>query len=48
MKPLIIRRNTGKSKKTIEVPKLKAIYTYADPLEKQRMDRALTRNKRRK
>ena len=34
-------------KDTIKITRMKPIYTYADPKEKLRMERALNRNKRR-
>ena len=42
----IIKSLKGSKKDTIKLPTLEPIYTYADPKEKQRMERALNRNKR--
>ena len=47
-KPIIIRDLKNAKRGTVKVPKLRPLYTYADPKEKQRMERSLNRNKRRK
>lgn len=47
-KPIIIRNLRNAKRTNIKVPRLESVYTYADPKEKERMERSLNRNKRRK
>lgn len=43
----IIKSLMAAKKDTIKLPKLKSVYTYADPKDNQRIQRSLDRNKRR-
>ena len=47
-KPIIIRNLKSVKRTNIKVLRLEPVYTYADPKEKERMERSINRNNRRK